>query len=460
MKGVLCLITVLGLLGLSSGLEAQDSNTLGLPPGEVIVTGTADDSLPTRDDKVNAARASAYKRALEEVAPVLVDSRAMANMHTLVSNYQYSEVQGFIEKATALDDGISNGGVFLQRYRIKVNTGDFNLELIKKKVDVKIVYDQVSRPSICLALDRESNDITQQYFHSKNTDFKFFEVSLPGASPRDDAAYVDEARKYSFDVIVLGETRTVEQQERKRAFTGDSIVLAVSAGPPPLVHVSWRAINVHTRAIICSVTMARKDNPFLQNTNKFRTVRGEAAAELFRELMSAWNLASRDKSILFSFENYGQADSKDIAAKLATIPGLNRNSIKAGRFTQEKMEFSAAASVTLAEINSALARVFTDQYRVVSANPDRVDLSLVGAPPTITVTINGVSLSELREIESRLRTFDGIRGFKRINYDQNTVRLSVESFKSSEDLGLFLEEALKPRLKTRSLQERSLEMSF
>jgi hypothetical protein len=457
------------ILLMAGGAAAQPAPSGAASGDYVVVTGRADDSLP---DKMEAAKLSACKEALLMVAPVFVEARSVASFHELVSSYNYTEVRGFIEEAVPMGAGTSQDNVYSRKYRIKVNKGDLNLELWKRKVDIKFLYDAAARPRLCLAITdvdsalsgrggletavaQRSHGRIISYFRKQHPDFDFKDLLLLRSSPDMESDLVAEANKNSFDILIYGTTKKSSARSPRRPYTGGSVDIGFA--DTAIWEFDWRVIDVRNRRTLFHVQTpgsggglapAEQDSPY--------PAIDQAAAELFRELLVQWSRSATGRKLEVSFESFEPPNPEALVSMLKQVNGLDPESIQLASLDKSAVIYTISVTRTLPEIISSLGKVFQKDYKIYSGDQGRVRLTAVAAIE-IAITIKGASLSNLGLIQSKLQASPDIQSVRRQNFNNGVATLLLKTYTSPEEIGKFLEKILPNQLIVRGETSSTLD---
>jgi hypothetical protein len=432
-----CLLWVFFSNGSALAQPASPDDPAG---GYVEVTGRVDDSLP---DKLRAAKLAACKEALYRVAPVFVEARSTTSFHELVSSYTYAEALGFISEATPVGPPLSEDKVYSQKYRIRVNRGDLNLELWKKKVDIKFLYDAAERPRLCLAIsdsDVAVRGATREetvgssrshggiitYFKRQHPGFVFKDLLLMGKSSDSEpdlvGKLVAESAKNSFDILIYGTTRKIATRGLIPPVDYGS-VLPPSRSEKVEWEIDWRVIDVRNDETL-----------FYVHTNDI----DQAPAELFRQSLVHWNRTAGDRKLEVSFESPEPPDLAFLVRRLKQVEGVDPESVQMAEFEKGKVRYSVAVTRTLPEIISSLGNVFEKDYKIYSGLPGRVRLKSV-VSVEVTITVKGASLSILGLVQSKLESSPDVQSVRRQNFSNGVATLVLKTYTSCDEIGSFLE---------------------
>jgi hypothetical protein len=474
-------ILILGLFAAVSGLAQPTGAVLG---EYLSVIGT---TAAGNANRAENAQADAYRKALLAVAPVYVEARSSANLNELVSNYTYTEVRGFIEDSQPIGQGYVRDDIYFQPFKIKVNRGDLNLSWLKNKLDLKLLYDQVARPRICLAVEdvdvteagetknpiHFSNGIVTKYFQSRHKDFAFKDLNLLRNSARQAEDLVREANNNSFDILIYGTSRYIEKKQPQfriselREGNPGSIVDKVKAKGQSSdsqtweSEIQWQVINVSAKeTIFVTQVFPGTGNQAPEMAGlpmKYGPVE-HAASQLFRELLVYWNDRALNQKFEITFSFTDAPDTDRLLGKLRAVKGINANSVQLQTFEKSQIVFAVSASRPLAELISGLARGFQNEFKVFSSDKSQIKLSALNAPRAeITIRARGISLSEAAGLESELRGLQEIESVRKEPFQNKTATYIVKTVEASEALGLLLEKT-HPKLKVDSVSDSALEL--
>ena len=209
-----------------------------------------------------------------------------------------------------------------------------------------------------------------------------------------------------------------------------------------------------------SFTDSPSDEPAVVDVPpKYRQVEPRAA-ELFRELLSYWNLTALIQTLELSFESFDGIDPVEIVSRLNAVPGIDPQNIRFRSSDGSKSLFEIQTTRNFTEIVSGLGREFRDRFSVFSASANSIKLRATETKSTeLTLIITDVSLSVLVQVESALQKLDGIQSLRRDSFTNRIGTFIIKTFKSPEALGLFLEESF-PGLSVTSTTSTSLAVAY
>ena len=422
--------------------------------GFVQVVGTADNADLNKQDN---ARFDAYKKALLEVAPVFVESRATANLSTLVSSYNYSEVRGFVEEALPVGEPYSLGNVYFQPYRIKVNKEDLGLEMIKRKIDVKFLYDLVARPRIAIAIEDEvqnpqgqferdslnvSRSVLTKYFKDRHRDFVIADR---------------EANDNSIEILIEGKTRVSRQTSSSPPRSNDPGRVPVPPTENYLLEISWQIKRVSARETLAPIfTNGMLSSGTSQARLKFVE---EASAAAFRELMAYWNHAALRRTVEISFESRNSVEPEALRAKLQNAASLNRQSLQMDSLNTGRIVFSAELTGTVSQAAQGLSELFANEFEVFLSTPSRIGLRSKEIPE-IGLRLDRVSFSELAAIVQSLQKMPSVHGVRRDSFENGAAKLYLKTFLTTDTLGLELEKLFPGKLRVTGASSSEIQASW
>ena len=439
------------------GLGADDAGDLawglGANTATVRVTGVADNA---RGDLEEALRRDACRKAIEQAAGFQIVSRTVA-FDSLVKTFTDMKVDGFVVECRPLSGVRSQGGTSTREFAVKVKTGLVNQELLAQKIDVKLLYDVVSRPRICVAIDDKIKDRpgaewdnTRQltglrivdYFRRLNRNFEFRDLSLMRRNTREslEAVALDQAALNNYDVLVSGTTRieaTAEPNDTNPEYRNPFEDLKCRTT------VEWRVTEVASKRLALSVQGESSERVSGDEPSKTKFLDAKVAG-LFRELMAYWISLAFSTPYKIEFFSSGGADSAALFDGLKLAKGLDSESIRMAGEAQGRITFSATAAGDLAEIRGSLERLFKDKYRIVLAQLGLVQLESASAPAlgTISLEVSNLSASRAEDMVQQLNRLDVIRGVEQEAFRGNRLVVRLRSSLSAKELGLALEKGV------------------
>ncbi len=437
----------------------------------VAVNGVADDA---RADKAQAAKLDAFKKAIEQAAGLQVENKDVA-VNNVLSSFTEVTRAGFVEDSTLLGSPKSDGTNYIQAYQIKVRIGEINRELVKGRIDVKFLYDVVSRPRICLAITDEEKNIPEaggsasysgvssskitQYFLSRNPNFIFKDLALLRKSANESVDYVREAANNGFDVLILGTTRWMSQLMPPKPSTYNE------PGHPPFRQINntinWRVIKVATSENIWGIFGEKEMQLLLtDSTNKYGLI-NEKAAELFRELLAYWNRSAFREAYEISFESSETKNAPQLQTRLRQVQAVDTDSLRILDSGKVKLTFSVVITGSLSELLSSLATVFKDQYEILSARPGKVELIAVKDKNSIiSLKIRNSTLLFARQIREKLPTSEGIRTVEQGPFSQGELTLSITTARPAEYIGEELERLFGDKIRILDISAKSIAAEY
>lgn len=448
------------------GMGADDSAALADDPhADVVtvrVTGMADNA---RGDLEEALRRDACRKAIEQAAGFQMVSRTVA-FNSLVKTFTDVKVDGFVVECKPLSGVTSQGETSTREFAVKVKTGLVNQELLVQKIDVKLLYDVVSRPRICVAIEDKIKDAPRgewdtsgqmtglrivDHFRRLNRNFEFQDLSLMRRSTSEslEAVALEQAALNNYDLLVSGTTRIearAEANDTNPAYR-NPFEDAPGGSAAPLrfrTTVEWRVTEVASKAVVLAIQDESSDRVWEDESSKTKFLDRKVAG-LFRDLMAHWISMAFSAPYKIEFLSSRTADSTPLLARLKLAKGLDSGSIRLSGDIKGRLTFSATASGDLAEIRGSLEQVFKDKYRIVLAQLGLVQLEeteLDSSLGTVSLVVSNLTASRAANIEQQIKRMDCIRDLEEEAFRGGNLSLKLRSALSAKELGLALEKAV------------------
>ncbi|MGO9202646.1 MAG: hypothetical protein ACLQM8_19160 [Limisphaerales bacterium] len=442
------------------GMGADDSAGLAGDPGEntatVRVTGVADNG---RGDLEEALKRDACRKAIEQAAGFQIVSRTVA-FDSLVKTFTDLKAEGFVIECRPLSAVRSQGGTSTREFAVKVRTGLVNQELLAKKIDVRLLYDVVSRPRICVAIEDKIQDrpgaewdTNRQlsslrivdYFRRLNRNFEFLDLSLMRRSTSEslEAVALEQAALNSYDLLVSGTTRIEARAEPNDANPDHQTMFDEPPAPRFRTTVEWRVTEVASKRLALPIQGESSDRALEEGLSKTRFLDKEVAG-LFRELMAHWISMAFSAPYKIEFFSSGAADSSPLLAGLKLVKGLDSESIRMSGDIKGRITFSATASEDLAEIRGSLEKIFKDKYRILLAQLGLVQLVMESDAVlgTVSLEVSNLSASRAEDIVQQIKRMESVNGLEQEAFRGGKLSLKLRSFLSAKELGLALEKGV------------------
>lgn len=429
----------------------------------VVVRATVESS---RGNLEEALRRDACRQAIQQVVGVQIISKTIS-ANNIVKEFTDAKLYGFVTECKARTTIAAEGGVSIQEFVVTVKTGEVNKELLVQKVDLAVLYDVVSRPRICIAIDdkiRDSLDAEPEtstavssgkiieYFRHLNPKFDFLDPGMMRRNTTDslDAVALEQAALGNYNILVSGTTRIEPKPEpRATAVKPDLENPFDSGGSGPVKYItkiSWKVIDVATKQPICYVNDQTAEASFEELASKSKVLE-RSVARLFRELMAHWNTTAFNTAyqIVFSANSSAQSQDSDmLKARLNTVAGLDAETIKMAGQNKGKITFDVTATGDLAEVRGSLEKKFKDKYNIVISQPGLIELAAIGgdAVATITVAVANLTATQVGEIERQLKALPEASGVDEIDFGGGRLVLAVKTTSTARELAPLLEKAI------------------
>jgi hypothetical protein len=444
---------------------ADDSADLAGDPraniATVRVTGVGDSA---RGDLEEALKRDACRKAIEQAAGFQIVSRTVA-FDSLVKTFTDLKVDGFVVECRPLSAVKSQGGTSTREFAVKVRTGLVNQELLAQKIDVKLLYDVVSRPRICVAIEDKIKDAPRaewdtsrqltglrivDYFRRLNRNFEFLDLSLMRRSPSEslEAVALDQAALSSYDLLVSGTTRIEARAEHNDTNPAYQNPFEDSPGGGAsalkfLTTVEWRVTEVASKRLALPIQGESSDHLWEDERSKTKFL-DKKVTDLFRELTAYWIGMAFSAPYKIEFFSSGAADSTSLLAGLKLAKGLDSESIRMYGDIKGRITFSAAASGDLAEIRGSLEQIFKGKYRILLAQLGLVQLEAESdsALGTVSLEVSNLSASRAEEIVQQIKRMDAVNGVDQEAFRGGKLCLKLRSSLPAKELGLALEKGV------------------
>ncbi len=440
-------------------LGAESPDIISRDPGArtvtVQVTGVVESS---RGNLAEALRRDACRKAIEQVVGFQIVSRTFA-ANNIVKDFTDVKLDGFITECKSRTGIKADAGVSTQEFAITVKTGEVNKELLAQKIDVRILYDVVSRPRICVAIEDKVKDAPQadwditttrssgriiEYFKRLNPRFDFLNPSMMRRNTADtlDAVALEQAASGSYNILVSGSTRIEAIAERnptpvrpdlKNPFEEDVVRYVTT--------VSWQVTDVATKGTILAI-----HDQTDELTSKTK-VWDRNVTNLFRDMMAYWNETAFGSAWQIMFSSSSSAKEQDTDSLLSCLKrtsGLDAETIKMAGKSKGKVTYTAIATGDLAEIQGALEKLFKGKYNIVKSQPGLIELAAVGASAvgSIAVGITNISVTQADKIERQLKALPEVGGLDEGEFRGGRSLWNIKSSLTARELGLILERTI------------------
>ncbi|GAB5561227.1 MAG: hypothetical protein SynsKO_28740 [Synoicihabitans sp.] len=468
------------LMGLATGLAANERPDVV----ELVVEGTAAANVP---NAAAAVKSDAMRRALEEVAGRQVRSYALTASNQMVASYTFAKVEGMVERADPVGPLEQVSGVWLQRFRIAVRSGELNRELVAEGIDVEFLYETVSRPRIAIAIREQWQSEVEgpwatrpgsfsvarigEYFKSRHPDFDIRDLDLMRRDSTEEVDYVREANANRFDYLIVGETRL----SRRPLPAAGKNPWAMRVGDPEAgqerhafaAELEWRVVEVASARTVFTVQDRVEPDP-----RELREVasRESAAAwageqvvdarapELFRRMLAQWNRQVFNQAWEIILRG-SQLDLLAIDGQLRERSGLESASISMRGASRGEAIFSARSSMGANEQVAEVAAALGEGYVMVDMRPGRMVFERVGAiasAPGVLVRLEGVGFTESRAITTALGKVSGVQRVESAGMRGGVREIRVVGSADPEDLAIAAEGAAPGRVRVMDLSDTQI----
>lgn len=450
---------------------------------EVMVTGQA---LAASPNRATEARLDAMRQAVGEVAGRQVRSLALTSYHQLAAQYTVTKLDGFVERAEPAGPPEIAGDLYHQRFRIVVRPGAVNRDLVEQKLDVDFLYEVVARPRIALALEErwkpeasatawqpDERPLSQQaviaHFKARHDGFIFKDLDLLRDNQAQTADYVREAARNSFDVLIVGRTRSAAREpqavgaanpwtQRRDAGRAGDRRFAFDA------ELEWRVVNVATAETL--LVLSGSLTPDIAEAGEQGHAPDAAARwakeqllaqkvpELFRELLAYWNRRALGGEVEVVFEVRGTPpDPEDLAGRIRSVAGLDTQRVQLVGLTGGELVFSVQSALGGSELAGQLGTALAGRWRLQEARSGRLRFIPAdgGDRAGLRLVLGGLGLAEVRTVEQGLRAQPGIHSVTRDEFAGGRAVLTVFAALSAEDVAAAAEALLPGRLRVEKI---------